>query len=55
MGDKNPAWLPVAGIWVRHDRPDRDPTHPRPYAARWQTQAKPSVYLADSEDTAWAE
>jgi RES domain-containing protein len=55
MDDVNPAWVPVAGIWVRHDRPDRDPIQPRSYGARWQTHATRAAYLADNEDTAWAE
>jgi hypothetical protein len=55
MGELNVAWVPVTGTWVRHDRPDRDPLHPRPFGARWQTQDISGVYLADSEQTAWAE
>lgn len=47
--------MPVAGTWARQ-------THPHVYggeasgaAARWQTESWTAAYLADSQETAWAE
>ncbi len=52
---RDPAWVPVAGIWVRQTRPQIAADEAITYDARWQRAGTPAVYLADNEQTAWAE
>ena len=47
--------MPVAGIWVRHTRASMGGADVTDASARWQTAATPALYLADREQTAWAE
>ena len=54
------AWMPVGGVWVRYASLARRRTEQRqaaqiPAAGRWQPAGTRRVYLADGEDTAWAE
>jgi RES domain-containing protein len=60
MADIDVAWVPVEGIWVHYvSLARRRPGRPRsglvPAPGRWQPAGMRRIYLADSEDTAWAE
>jgi RES domain-containing protein len=49
------AWVPVQGIWARHTAPGVSGTEPHAGGSRWLAPGTPGVYLADQEQTAWAE
>lgn len=49
------AWVPVHGIWARHTAPGVGGIEPHPGGSRWLAPGTPGVYLADEEETAWAE
>ena len=54
------AWVPVEGTWVHYVSLRRRRTGARragrlPAPGRWQPAGTRRVYLADSEETAWAE
>jgi RES domain-containing protein len=54
--DVDPA--PIRGVWFRHVPARADPLHrpERPADGRWQRgEVVEGFYLADSEETAWAE
>ena len=55
MSDNETSWVPVHGIWVRHVYADKPLVPDWAAASRWQTASIRAVYLADSEQTAWAE
>jgi RES domain-containing protein len=59
VGD-NAVWVPVHGIWARYASMARPAVGHRrrgevPSAGRWQHAGTRRLYLADSEETAWAE
>lgn len=47
--------MPVHGTWVRHSWPGVAATEPLAAGSRWLRTGIPGVYLADNEETAWAE
>ena len=49
------AWVPVAGSWARHAAPGVGGTEPHAGGSRWLAPGSPGVYLADREETVWAE
>jgi RES domain-containing protein len=49
------AWVPVHGVWVRHTAPDVGGIDAHAGGSRWLTPGRRGVYLADSEETTWAE
>ncbi|MGO9789700.1 MAG: RES domain-containing protein [Solirubrobacteraceae bacterium] len=49
------AWVPVQGSWARHTAPGVGATEPHAGGSRWLAPGSPGVYLADQEETAWAE
>jgi RES domain-containing protein len=49
------AWVPVHGTWARHTAPGVSGTEPHAGGSRWLGPGARAVYLADSEETAWAE
>jgi RES domain-containing protein len=49
------AWVPVHGTWVRHTAPGVPGSEPHAGGSRWLRPGRRGVYLADGEETAWAE
>ena len=49
------ALVPVSGTWVRYRAVARRPAGNNPGPGRWQRIGTPRLYLADTEETAWAE
>ena len=49
------AWVPVHGIWARHTAPGFSGIEPQSGGSRWLAAGTPGLYLADGEETAWAE
>ena len=49
------AWVPVQGIWVRHTAPGVSAIEPHGGGSRWLALGRPGVYLADEQETPWAE
>lgn len=55
MGDIDVAWVPISGTWVRYAPVRRRAGLALPAPGRWEREGRPRLYLADSEQTAWAE
>jgi RES domain-containing protein len=60
MGDIDVAWVPVEGIWVHYvsvarRRGGQRRSRQVPAPGRWQPAGTRRLYLANNEDTAWAE
>jgi RES domain-containing protein len=49
------AWVAVTGTWARHTAPGVGGTEPHAGGSRWLHPGRPGVYLADREETVWAE
>jgi len=49
------AWTPVAGVWVRQSAAGSGGLGDVAGPSRWQAGGRRTVYLADDEETAWAE
>jgi RES domain-containing protein len=49
------AWVPMRGTWARHTAPGVDGLDAHSGGSRWLATGRPGLYLADSQETAWAE
>jgi RES domain-containing protein len=49
------AWVPVQGTWARHTGLGIGGCDPHAGGSRWLSLGRLGVYLADREETAWAE
>jgi RES domain-containing protein len=49
------GWVPVHGAWARHTAPGIGGTDPHAAGSRWLSPGRRGLYLADGEETAWAE
>ncbi len=49
------AWVSVHGTWARHTAPGMAGIDPHSGGSRWLGPGRRGVYLADRDETAWAE